>query len=323
MQISGRARVVCALVVLLAIRSVHADDAGGQVKIDSPRDNAVITAASIQVSGTVIARTRDLGVTVNDVAARLDLDHAGTKGDPFRWFAEVEAPAGRVKLKARLRFPERGDGDEGDDNGGGASTLHVQFVPVPRRIRLEASPSSGIAPLDVTFAVRTDPADEIGRFELDYDGNGSWDLTADSIPDDGLVFRYSASGIRLPIARVTMKDGTVATATAVIHAQSFTTTNALLKDVWSGFGQSLAKKDVDAALEWLAGGAARDKYRSRLTLIRASLPQFATGIRTLHSVWIREDVAHYLMTRTEDGRLKGYHVYFTRDANGLWKIVQF
>ena len=120
-----------------------------------------------------------------------------------------------------------------------------------------------------------------------------------------------------------MLDGTTATATQVIHAQSFTTTNALLKEIWTGFRQSLGKKDVDSALQWLASDDVRAKYRSRLTLIKTSLPAFAAGMADLKPLWFHDDVAHYLMARTEDGRLKGYHVYFARDRNGLWKIVQF
>jgi hypothetical protein len=259
-------------------------------------------------------------VIVNDVAARVDLDHAGTKNDPFRWLADVDAPAGRVKLKARLQVP---GSSEGSDTNGGASTVHVQFAPVPRRFTLEAAPFSGIAPLDVTFRLRTDPANAIARVDLDYDGNGSWDATAAAVPDDGFGFRYAVAGLRRPVARVTMTDGTVATATVIVQAQSFGTVNAVLNEIWSGFTQSLAERNVDAALQWLAGDTVRDKYRSRLTLIRSTLPELAAGMRTVHPVAIGDDVAHYLLTRTEAGRTKGYHVYFARDPNGLWKIVQF
>ncbi len=315
-------RLVSAMAVLLTIRALAAAEGSGQVKIDSPALNAVITAPSIHVSGTVIARTRNLGVTVNDVTARLDLDHAGTKSDPFRWFAEVDSPAGRVKLKARLHFPGTGGGNEGDGSDVGASTLHVQFVPVPARIRLEASPSSGIAPLDVTFAIRTDSPGDVVRFEVDTDGNGTWDRTAPSVPDD-LAVRYSTPGIRVVTARLTMKDGSTASAATAISAQSFQTMNALLKEVWGGFRQSLASGDVDAALGWFAAENVREKYRRPLTQIRSSLPGFEEGIRTLDAVWIRGDVARYLATRVENGRPMGYHVYFGRNANGLWKIVQF
>jgi len=314
-------RLVCVLAMLLTIRGLEAAEAG-QVKIDAPALNALIAAPSIHVSGTVIARTRNLGVTVNDVAARLDLDHAGTKNDPFRWFAEVDSPAGRVKLKARLHFPGTAGGNEGDESNGGASTRHVQFVRVPETVRLETSPSSGIVPLDVTFALRMDRPGEVVRFEVDTDGNGTWDRTATSVPDD-LVVRYSTPGIRLVTARVTMQDGSTASAVTAISAQSFQTMNALLKEVWSGFRQSLASGDVDAALRWFAADSVREKYRRPLTQIRSSLPAFAGGIGTIDAVWIRGDVARYLASRVENGRPTGYHVYFGRNANGLWQIVQF
>jgi len=312
-------RIGTSLGIVLIASVLCAVDSHAQVKIELPAVNAVVIGSSIPVSGTLVARTRNVGVTVNDVAARLDLEHAGTKSDPFRWYAEVDAPAGRVKLKARSHSSTTGNGaDEG-----GASTVHVHFQPSPKVVALTPSPASGVAPLDVTLAVRTDPADEITHFALDFQGDGSWDVTGESLPEEDSVFRFATPGIWFPVVRVTMRSGAVVTATSPIHVQSFGTVNAIVKEVWNGFGQSLSKRDINGSLNWLASDGVRDKYRSRLTLIRDSLPQFAGGIRTIHPVWILDETAHYLMTRTENGRLKGYHVYFARDASGLWKIVQF
>ena len=44
---------------------------------------------------------------------------------------------------------------------------------------------------------------------------------------------------------------------------------------------------------------------------------------TIDAIWIRAGMAHDLGTRLENGRTMGYHVYFARDAKGLWKVLQF
>ena len=73
----------------------------------------------------------------------------------------------------------------------------------------------------------------------------------------------------------------------------------------------------------MAGQKEREKYSTPLMLITPSLPQFAADIATIRPVYVRGDVAHYLLTRTIDGVVRGYPVYFTRGTDGLWKLVQF
>ncbi len=68
---------------------------------------------------------------------------------------------------------------------------------------------------------------------------------------------------------------------------------------------------------------ARPEYERAFNLIRPSLPSFAAGLNAIEPIWIHGSAAHYLLTRTEEGRLRGYHVYFVRDGDGLWRIAQF
>jgi hypothetical protein len=307
--------VVVCLAALVVVNSAH-----GQVKIDTPVKNSVVAAPSLLVTGTVVSSRRNIGVTVNDVAAFVNLAHAGTKNDPFRWTAVLDAPAGPVKLKARLhRGDQAGQADDGDT---GAAVVHVDFAPVTNTLVLEPATASGVTPLDVTFSARFDRPDEVARFEIDYDGDGTWDETAASIPEN-LVMRYATPGIRLATARVTREDGTVSTATNVIHAQRYQVENALVKEVWSGFRRSLATGNVDAVMPWFAADSVREKYRRPLETIQATLPAFAEAIASIDAIWIRAGMAHYLGTRLENGRTMGYHVYFARDAKGLWKVLQF
>lgn len=113
------------------------------------------------------------------------------------------------------------------------------------------------------------------------------------------------------------------TSMAAVAPQSFATMNALLKKVWSGFRDALGARDIEGALRFFAGTSSREKYRQAITAIRDVLPEFAEGLQTVDPIWIRDGAAHYLLRRKEEGRVRGYHIYFARNDNGLWKIVQF
>lgn len=303
-----RLRIVSFLGAALAAAIAAAE---GRVTIESPAKNAVVTSGDIYVTGTMTSTSRNVGVLVNDVAALVDLAHAGTKSDPFRWFATVPSAGGRVKLKARI--------SESDDERA-SSVIFVQHVPPAIGMDLRALPHSGLIPLEVEFIMSTHIVDGV-RYELDLDGDGQYERTSAEEPES-VSTTYGTPGLRRVSVRVTRASGEVVTVTTPVLPQAFNTINTILQDVWRGFGDALARRDVNTATRSFAGDTA-DKYRGRLELIRENLPRFADGIRKLEAISIVGDVAHYLVTRDEDGTVYGYHVYFVRDANGVWKIAQF
>ena len=144
--------IVCVSGAFVSAVRADDDDGGASLRIDEPERNAVVTTSAIYVSGTATSRTRNFGVTVNGFAAEIDLSRAGTKADPFRWFAEVHAPSGRVKLKARLHRASGGDDDDGDtDDEGNASVRHVQFS----QTRTRRKDSDRVEWLDATQLCRS------------------------------------------------------------------------------------------------------------------------------------------------------------------------
>lgn len=217
---------------------------------------------------------------------------------------------------------DESNGEEETDGSGPSSVRFVDYVPADQYVRLKASPRSGLSPLAVQFTLDLVLTGDIIRFDIDYDGDGSFDLSSPSVPEQ-LSFTYTSPGLRLVTARLTMADGSAITSTTAVVAQSFATMNALLKTVWRGFVDALAARDIEGALHFFGGSPSGEKYRAPMTTIRDTLPEFARGLRTLDPIWIRDGAAHYLLRRPEEGRVRGYHIYFARNENGLWKIVQF
>ncbi|HEX2831865.1 MAG TPA: hypothetical protein VHW00_02560 [Thermoanaerobaculia bacterium] len=286
---------------------------GAPLTITAPANDSLITTARITVQGTAEATSRNIAVLVNDVAANLDLEHAGTSADPFRWSVELQPASGRVKLTARII--------DAKNSGGPTAIRHVEFAPDEHAVLMTPFPAAGVVPASTHVTIRPHLDDEITRVQVDYESDGIFDEDASGYADT-FDHEFTTPGIRTISARITFADGTVRTSATTFTAASFATVNALLQSTWRGFGDALQKRDIDGALEFVAESK-HEKYRSPLTLIRPALPQYAADTRRILPVEIRGDTAHYLLPRVQGVETHGYHVYFARGSNGLWKIVQF
>jgi hypothetical protein len=69
--------------------------------------------------------------------------------------------------------------------------------------------------------------------------------------------------------------------------------------------------------------AARGRYEKVLRSAAAGLPAYTASLIGFDPVWIRGDGARYLLRRNQNGRTFGYHVYFVRDGDGVWRLQQF
>lgn len=287
---------------------------GAPLTITTPPNDALITSARITVRGTAEATSRNIAVIVNDVAANVDLEHAGTSADPFQWSIDLQPASGRVKLTARIVDAKR--------SGGPTAIRHVAFAPEEHAVLMTVSPAAAVSPASTHVTLRPHLDDEITRVQLDYESDGTFDDDVTGFVDS-FDHEFATPGIRTISARITFSDGTIRNASTTFTAGSFATVNAILQSTWRGFGDALAKRDIEGALEFVADSR-REKYRPALTLIRPTLPQYAADTRRILPVEISGDnTAHYLLTRVQNGETHGYHVYFARTSNGFWKIVQF
>lgn len=283
------------------------------VAIIAPAEGAVLDRRPLVVRGTA-AGDADLGVTVNGTPVRLDMSHAGTAADPYPWVATLSVVAGPVTLDAAATAP----------NGRNAHAIvHVTFTPPDDQlVEIAAFPSYGTAPLDVQFQVTAKTHHAIVHCELDLDGDGTFETTLPSLSGFAST-QYAQAGLREVKVRATDDAGTVMTASTVVGVDTFAAVDALIQGRWRSFLGFLAARDVDHALALFAGDKEREKYRAPLNLIAPSLPQLAADIAVIRPVYVRGDVAYYLLTRTINGVVRGYPVYFARSNDGLWKLVQF
>jgi len=69
------------------------------------------------------------------------------------------------------------------------------------------------------------------------------------------------------------------------------------------------------------------EYNSIFTTLFDYLPDIAANMQNINLDYIQGDVAEYRISRMEDigGEVKEitYYIYFTKGANGLWKIESY
>jgi hypothetical protein len=285
----------------------QAPTCGPAATIDYPAAGAVVETNGILVTGTVQS-LGDVGVSVNGKAADIQFSSTAPPESPLRWSTRVDAPAGPLQLRVVAT----------DGNGGERELRRtVMYIPRPEDVRFSATVTSGVAPLSVSFGVTGSAP--ITKYEVDVFGNGSFG--AKSI-DKPFTQTYTTAGVFIVRLRAYLASGAVVAGEIPVTVQTFATMNTILRSRWNAFTTALSASDVEGALRNISPEA-RGKYEGALRLISPTLAEFATGLATIHPVWIRGDVAHYLLTRTEEGTIRGYHVYFSRDADGRWKVTQF
>jgi hypothetical protein len=286
---------------------------GPTVQFTSPAANAVVSTAELLVRGLATGDP-SIGVTVNGVGADVDLSHAGTAGDPYPWAALLPVEPGTLQMLARATVASKKSGE--------ATQTVVVTEPPPAAFTFQLEPSTGVAPLNFAATVTADDPTLIALWELDLDGDGLYEISSTTRPRDprGL---HATPGMRTVHARVTLSDNTTREASAVVTTVAFATMDGLLRASWSRFRSALAEGNVDAALAELADDRTRAYYGDGLRLIQSELPRFAQGLADIKAVRLSADTAHYLLVRTEDAVDHGYHIYFVRSSDGVWRIAQF
>jgi len=67
----------------------------------------------------------------------------------------------------------------------------------------------------------------------------------------------------------------------------------------------------------------RQEYSEVFAILATRLPSLVTEMGEIRMIEVVEDVAEYYITRPQRGTDISYFIYFTKDANGIWKIDRF
>jgi hypothetical protein len=96
----------------------------------------------------------------------------------------------------------------------------------------------------------------------------------------------------------------------------------LLKAQWEGMKTKLGSQDVEGAMAYIYG-LSQERYRFTFTSIKDLLPDIIANMQGIEMISMRNRVSEYRIKRTEAVGDVTYYIYFLRDEQGLWRILQF
>ena len=188
----------------------------------------------------------------------------------------------------------------------------------PLVLEVSASPTSGIAPLDVTFSYQFGSSTPVQQLRVDFDGNGSFDfITAD--PTALLQHTYTTPGLYMAHLQVTTQGQSYDANIAVI-VQDTATMDALFKSLWNGMNVALMAGDKAAALTFL-DSAAQTKYGPVFDVLLPHMTEIVASYSPIRAAAISSRIAEYGLNRTINSEKRLFLIYFLKDNDGVWRLA--
>jgi len=277
------------------------------LQITNPTPGATITADSVLVRGFVDAGGLEVGVSVNGVPALL----SGTQ-----WAVDIPLVLGSNTISATATTL----------TGAQATTSITVNVPqvTPQQLILRGSPASGVGPLEVTWEVINQTGRSLVQFEFDETGTGTFG--APTATFDGVKTTYTTPSLRSPTLRATDDQGTPHTASTVVNVVDRAALDATLQARWTGIKSALSAGDAAAALGHIVTRG-RDGYATLFTALGDQLAALGADMPPIQPVYFEGRFAKYRLRRQQ--RVGGtmmtitHYIYFSVDADGIWRLESF
>ena len=272
------------------------------IQITSPLDDADVNARSCRVKGIVTnVGNVETGVTVNGVIALMD-------GDEFT--------ANHVLLMDGENSISATATDASGNTRTDAITIYADTS--GDYIELTADIVSGPAPFETTL--RVDASFDFTASDISYTGPGTVTVL-ENTPEEYRVL-MTTEGLYTFTATATDELGRTYTNSIVTEAVDAAALDGLLQQKWSGMKAGLSSGDIDAALNFIAGGA-REMFRYNFELLNQHLPEISAGLRGITLVNIVDGEAEYEMVGEQDGQIYSFYALFIKDNDGIWRIRFF
>lgn len=277
------------------------------LSVASPANGATVDGDRVTVSGNLQGPFNS-GVTVNGQVATL-------VGGQF--FATVPLIPGPNTITVTATAPN-----------GGSSSTNIQVTSTgPGATNVSASQTTGFGPLTVAFTVTSDrPIQRVeGNFAPGLQVCNRFGCVEAGVfnvsPLTGpLSFTYTQPGAYEARFDVIHTDSTTVTKTVRIVIQDLEQLDQHLKQVWSGFVQTLTARDKAAAMNVLTQSA-QARYAPVFDALLPALPAVAASVSAPQRTQITETLGEYAVTRPgADGTLRLFLIYFLRSSDGVWLL---
>ncbi len=281
-----------------------------------PAEGATINASRIQLYGSFTGPV-NTGITVNGLLS------AATNATQFT-FAPLALADGPQVLTITSKTVD-----------GGTQTV-VRNIIVNSAgvdpVRFNSLARGGFAPFRGKFNLSTTvPAGQTTavRFEIDFDGDGIFEIDSPTAPATTLSYEYQSAGVYLARARVSFDDGQTPTPVEVregtfrIHADTIAFTRQTLCSVYYEMKHRLQAGQIAQA-----GNTLSPRIRTRFVTYwnanAASVPTTAGKLGEIVVGQISDISAQFQVAipiAGSPGQARGYPLLFARSTDGVWRIT--
>jgi PKD repeat protein len=270
--------------------------------ITSPVQGALIAANRTRVTGTVQGSV-NTGVVVNGIAALVYNSTFVADNIPLvagqNTLTVVATSLGTQSTEAQVTVTSDGD---------------------PIVLEVQASPTSGIAPLPVTFTYQFGSTIPIQSLSLDFDGNGTVDFTT---TDANALLRYTYTVPGLYVARLQITDqqGQSYNVDVSILVQDGIALDTIFKGMWGEMNASLLNGDIATALLFL-DAPAQEKFEPVWRILLPRLPEIIASYSPIQGIFIGQEAAEYGLTRVIDGETRLFFLSLVKNRDGVWRLAE-
>lgn len=188
------------------------------------------------------------------------------------------------------------------------------------RNHLFADSYCGIAPFNVNFDIEFDSY--ISHIEIDYDGDGTIDLTDNSYTPRSLQHTYTQAGVYSVTAWIYTLDGNAHEFNLYIVAKDISQQEDVLTQVWLDMWQALKTDNKELAILHISPDS-RQVYEGIFEALMPHMNDIYDELSDIKHTDINIDSAQSVLIRDEDGTLKTYIINYKINEDGVWRIDSF
>ncbi len=269
--------------------------------VSSPADGETINGPDVMVKGAIINSTgNETGITVNGRVATM-------YGNQFI--------ANNIPLTEGLNTITVTATDT--DGNTETTSITVNAVTTGNYIRITSDIESGIAPLEVSL--RIDGSFSIEESNLNITGPIQPEILSSS-PEEYTI-KLIAEGIYYVTVSATGPDGNVYQDTIGIIVMNKAQMDRLLQNKWEVMKMALGNGNINSAVNYFAIDS-RNVYTDQFSALEPILSEIVNELNTsqINMESIEDRIAGYEILVIREGTTYSFHLKFTKDVDGLWKI---
>lgn len=268
------------------------------VSVTSPLSGETVNSDSVIVNGS-FQGPANVGITINGQVAAIQANG---------FYATVPLDWGDNTLSVTATTPD-------GQTATGTVTVNSSGV---APVKVESSPSGGVASLPVTFKLTNNTGRQLQSIAVDYDGDGTDDFTTTN-PNAAFAFTYNTPGAYQAVFDTVDDQGASHISIAQVIVKDAAQMDTLFNSVWGGMKTALAANDQSKALDYL-NQQAKEKYGPVFIKLAPQMPAIVNTFSPLQRVSISEHIGEYAVNYTLDGTNWIFLIYFLQDANGIWRL---